>query len=145
MTSWTTKGIKGVRFMAIFNVTFEMDDEQWVDKVPISPYPINRNRFCNMINMIYFYTHNVSRPIVLPSDIWKVFRDNGYISYNREADSKYFLSDQGETLLELINGKTLLVKEAGQRFFIEYLQAHIGEKRKKKKHRKSVLSKDYDQ
>ena len=34
--------------MEITNVVLEREDEKWLEKVPISPYPINRSRFSAM-------------------------------------------------------------------------------------------------
>lgn len=75
--------------MEITNVVLEREDEKWLEKVPISPYPINRSRFSAMINMVYFYTHNIGRKIVSSSDIWRVFRDNGFIAYVAKSEQKY--------------------------------------------------------
>lgn len=114
-------------------VSLGKEDERWLEKVPISPYPINRSRLAAMINMVYYYTHNVGKKIVSPNDVWKIFRDNGYIAYDAESDSKYILSTAGEEMLELKNGKNLLVKEEGQRYIIAHLRANSESKKKKKK------------
>ena len=121
--------------MEITNVVLEREDEKWLEKVPISPYPINRSRFSAMINMVYFYTHNIGRKIVSSSDIWRVFRDNGFIAYNAKSERKYFLSSQGEGMLEL---KSLLVKEEGQKYFLAFIRENLQTQGTKKKRRKKA-------
>lgn len=121
--------------MEITNVVLEREDEKWLEKVPISPYPINRSRFSAMINMVYFYTHNIGRKIVSSSDIWRVFRDNGFIAYVAKSEQKYFLSSQGEGMLEL-KGNSLLVKEEGQKYFLAFIRENLQTQGTKKKRRK---------
>ena len=123
--------------MEITNVVLEREDEKWLEKVPISPYPINRSRFSAMINMVYFYTHNIGRKIVSSSDIWRVFRDNGFIAYGAKSEQKYFLSSQGEGMLEL-KGNSLLVKEEGQRYFLAFIRENLQTQGTKKKRRKKA-------
>ena len=88
-----------------------------------------------MINMVYFYTHNIGRKIVSSSDIWRVFRDNGFIAYVAKSEQKYFLSSQGEGMLEL-KGNSLLVKEEGQRYFLAFIRENLQTRGTKKKRRK---------
>ena len=123
--------------MEITNVVLEREDEKWLEKVPISPYPINRSRFSAMINMVYFYTHNIGRKIVSSSDIWRVFRDNGFIAYDAKSEQKYFLSSQGEGMLEL-KGNSLLVKEEGQKYFLAFIRENLQTQGTKKKRRKKA-------
>ena len=121
--------------MEITNVVLEREDEKWLEKVPISPYPINRSRFSAMINMVYFYTHNIGRKIISSSDIWRVFRDNGFIAYDAKSEQKYFLSSKGEGMLEL-KGGSLLVKEEGQKYFLAFIRENLQTQGTKKKRRK---------
>ena len=123
--------------MEITNVVLEREDEKWLEKVPISQYPINRSRFSAMINMVYFYTHNIGRKIVSSSDIWRVFRDNGFIAYVAKSEQKYFLSSQGEGMLEL-KGNSLLVKEEGQKYFLAFIRENLQTQGTKKKRRKKA-------
>lgn len=123
--------------MEITNVVLEREDEKWLEKVPISPYPINRSRFSAMINMVYFYTHNIGRKIISSSDIWRVFRDNGFIAYDAKSEQKYFLSSKGEGMLEL-KGNSLLVKEEGQKYFLAFIRENLQTQGTKKKRRKKA-------
>lgn len=123
--------------MEITNVVLEREDEKWLEKVPISPYPINRSRFSAMINMVYFYTHNIGRKIISSSDIWRVFWDNGFIAYDAKSEQKYFLSSKGEGMLEL-KGSSLLVKEEGQKYFLAFIRENLQTQGTKKKRRKKA-------
>lgn len=115
----------------------ENDDGKWLEEVPISPYPINRSRLADMINMVYYYTHNIGKKIVSHNDVWKVFRDGGFITYDSVSESKCILSEEGAKMLELKNSKNFLIKEQGQRYFIAHIQADLQSKAKKKKRNKN--------
>ncbi len=90
-----------------------------------------------MINMVYFYTHNIGRKIISSSDIWRVFWDNGFIAYDAKSEQKYFLSSKGEGMLEL-KGSSLLVKEEGQKYFLAFIRENLQTQGTKKKRRKKA-------
>ena len=114
------------------NKILKLNDAQWLDEIPIAPFPITRSQFSDMINIMYFYTHNISREFISSGDMWKIFRDCGYIAYDTEKRTKYVTSE-AEDFFELRNGTTLFITEKGQRFFIDFLKTHIILKQRKKK------------
>lgn len=99
-------------------------DIRWLETVPISKYSINPKRFSDMVNAIYFYTHNIAKKIIAPRDVYKIFNKEGYVFYDKATNAKHLTGKSDNIFLELRGANSLFVTENGQRFLLQYLKLH---------------------
>lgn len=57
------------------------EDNEWLAKLPLTKYPVTVNQFCEMVNIMYCYTHNEQKQVLSDRDIRLAISNCNWVNF----------------------------------------------------------------
>lgn len=103
------------------NPLVEIEDDNWISKVPIFRKSVNRSQFTDAINLVYKVSFSTSKDYITESGIWRLIRENGLAEYIGIENQKFNILDKGKAYLELGEKNSIKITYIGQKFLLSKL------------------------
>ena len=103
------------------NLIVEIEDDNWISKVPIFRKSVNRSQFTDAINLVYKVSFSTSKDYITESGIWRLIRENGLAEYIGIENQKFNILDKGKAYLELGEKNSIKITYLGQKFLLSKL------------------------
>ena len=103
------------------NPLVEIEDDNWISKVPIFRKSVNRSQFTDAINLVYKVSFSTSKDYITESGIWRLIRENGLAEYIGIENQKFNILDKGKAYLELGEKNSIKITYLGQKFLLSKL------------------------